>query len=111
MSWYTQENFMVDELTLMELINHIEGINVSPNPTMKRLCEHPNFLILLENSNLRSKLKQLLDVEIQIIKQKVKNKKISPDLILKRDHLWQEYELLRRLYCWNNKSIIIHKKN
>ena len=108
MTWHNDNRFIVDVHTLYALIDCIES-KIESTSVFKTLVEHPNFSILITNTGLREKLKQLLTVELSIREYKFKNKKISTAIVEERNIKWQEYELLRRLYCWNNESLVIYK--
>jgi hypothetical protein len=108
MTWHNDSRFIVDVHTLYALLIYIENKDTSSG-VMKTLGEHPNFSILTTNTGLREKLKHLLACEIAIIEYKTKYKNITTTMMDERNTRWQEYELLRRLYCWNNESLIIYK--
>lgn len=108
MTWHNDSKFLVDVHTLHALLCYIENED-RHSGVMKTLSEHPNFSILTTNTGLREKLKHLLTAEIAIIEYKFRNKKTTTAMIVERNTRWQEYELLRRLYCWNNESLIIYK--
>ena len=117
----------LDNLTLLRLVDIIEsGDEVKKEGVLADMASNPNYIILTENDLLRSRLKTVLELDAEVRERQLeveqcsfiarKFKKDYKDMKVllqttkeKRDKAWSEYEMLRRLVCYDNDHLDIFR--
>jgi hypothetical protein len=117
---------VLDDWTLLKLIRSID--KEETNWYIDQIRVYTCFTVLFDNEMLRKILSQLLEanIKVSLVKTEIKNTKFKwfrrkfskvyfkqlnsiSDLEKNRDKTWDEYEVMRRLICYQNKSLIVRK--
>ena len=73
--------------------------------------ENISFRVLEENATIRDKLIEFLEYDLHVVAKLKPKTAAFADAIKKRDELWDNYELLRRMFAFDDRALIAPKSH